>query len=63
MKIHIGDPLAIVLPIGISFFTFQALSYIADVVPVRRLIDFGMYHSLFPQLITGLIVRYAGRGL
>jgi alginate O-acetyltransferase complex protein AlgI len=51
------------LPIGISFFTFQALSYIADVfqhrvIAARRLIDFGMYHSLFPQLVAGPIVRY-----
>jgi alginate O-acetyltransferase complex protein AlgI len=60
----IGRPADIVLPIGISFFTFQALSYITDVyrgqiAPARRLLDFGMYHSLFPQLIAGPIVRYA----
>lgn len=53
----------VVLPIGISFFTFQALSYIADVYtkhcPAERsLIRFGMYHALFPQLIAGPIVRY-----
>jgi alginate O-acetyltransferase complex protein AlgI len=52
------------LPIGISFFTFQAVSYLADVYqrrikPAPRLVDFGMYHSLFPQLIAGPIVRYA----
>lgn len=52
-----------VLPIGISFFTFQAISYIADiymmrVAPARSLIDFGMYHACFPQLIAGPIVRY-----
>ncbi|HKP03522.1 MAG TPA: MBOAT family protein [Chthoniobacterales bacterium] len=52
-----------ILPIGISFFTFQAISYIADVYmarvkPARNLIDFGMYHSCFPQLIAGPIVRY-----
>jgi|HubBroStandDraft_4_1064222.scaffolds.fasta_scaffold03911_3 alginate O-acetyltransferase complex protein AlgI len=63
-KINLGPPPAIVLPIGISFFTFQALSYIIDVyrgriAPARRLVDFGMYHSLFPQLIAGPIVRYA----
>ena len=52
------------LPIGISFFTFQALSYVIDVyrqqVPVQR--NFGkllLYISLFPQLIAGPIVRYA----
>ena len=53
----------VVLPIGISFFTFQAVSYIADVytghTPAERsFIRFGMYHSLFPQLIAGPIVRY-----
>ena len=52
-----------ILPIGISFFTFQAISYIADVhmrrvAPARSLIDFGMYHACFPQLIAGPIVRY-----
>ncbi len=50
------------LPIGISFFTFQAISYVADtalarVRPAHSLIDFGMYHSCFPQLIAGPIVR------
>jgi alginate O-acetyltransferase complex protein AlgI len=61
--IHLGDPPAIYLPIGISFFTFQAISYLADVytqkvAPARRLVDFGAYHSMFPQLIAGPIVRY-----
>jgi alginate O-acetyltransferase complex protein AlgI len=52
------------LPIGISFFTFQALSYVIDVyrgrVPVQPRIDkLALYISLFPQLIAGPIVRYA----
>ncbi len=52
-----------VLPIGISFFTFQAISYIADVYtgrvrPARSLVDFGMYHACFPQVIAGPIVRF-----
>ena len=51
------------LPVGISFYTFQALSYIIDVyrgsVPAQRnFIAFGTYISLFPQLIAGPIVRY-----
>ena len=51
------------LPIGISFFTFQAISYLIDVYkgkvpPQKSLIDFGLYLSLFPQLIAGPIVRY-----
>ena len=56
--------LQVVMPIGISFFTFQIIAYIADVYkgvhkPSKSLIDFTMYVSLFPQLIAGPIVRYA----
>ena len=52
------------LPIGISFFTFQAMSYVIDVyrsnVKVQRsYLKFLMYISMFPQLIAGPIVRYA----
>lgn len=51
------------LPLGISFYTFQAISYIIDVyrgaVPAqRKFIVFGTYIALFPQLIAGPIVRY-----
>ena len=51
------------LPIGISFYTFQALSYVIDVyrgkVHVQKnIIDFGAYITMFPQLIAGPIVRY-----
>ena len=54
----------IVLPIGISFYTFQAMSYIIDVyrgtcTAEYSLIDFAAYISLFPQLIAGPIVRYS----
>ena len=61
----IGIPLLkIALPIGISFYTFQSLSYTIDVyrgaVPVQRdPIAFGAYVTLFPQLIAGPIVRYS----
>ena len=53
----------ITLPIGISFFTFQTMSYIIDVYretakSQRKYIDFGTYVALFPQLIAGPIVRY-----
>ena len=52
----------IVLPIGISFFTFQAMSYVIDVyrgIPAQHNICFlGLYISFFPQLIAGPIVRY-----
>ncbi len=55
---------AVALPIGISFYTFQALSYVVDVyrnqVKVQRSwLKFLLYISLFPQLIAGPIVRYA----
>ncbi|MBQ7637309.1 MAG: MBOAT family protein [Clostridia bacterium] len=54
----------IALPIGISFFTFQAMSYIIDVYrgnaqAQKNPLDFGLYISLFPQLIAGPIVRYS----
>jgi len=53
---------SITLPVGISFFTFQTISYTIDVYrkelkPVRNIIDFGFYVSFFPQLIAGPIVR------
>ena len=52
------------LPIGISFFTFQALSYVVDVynqkiLAQRNIINLSAYISLFPQLMAGPIVRYA----
>ena len=55
--------LRLALPIGISFYTFQCISYTADVylgnaLPQKNLISFGAYVSLFPQLIAGPIVRY-----
>ncbi|MDD4689777.1 MAG: MBOAT family protein [Eubacteriales bacterium] len=57
------DIINITLPIGISFFTFQAVSYVIDVyrkdTPVQKnLMDLGLYISFFPQLIAGPIVRY-----
>lgn len=58
------DPLDLPLPIGISFYTFQTMSYTIDVYrgqvkAQRNLINFTLYVSLFPQLIAGPIVRYA----
>ena len=55
--------LGLPLPLGISFFTFQTMSYTIDVyrrdAPVQRnIIDFGTYVTLFPQLIAGPIVKY-----
>jgi len=53
----------IILPIGISFFTFQAMSYTIDIYnrkvePTNDFIEFACYVALFPQLIAGPIVRY-----
>ena len=52
----------ILLPVGISFYIFQAISYVMDVYrkriePVRNIFDFGFYVSFFPQLVAGPIVR------
>lgn len=60
--LHIVDP-KIALPIGISFYTFQSMSYTIDLywrkVPVQKnFIDYAAYVSMFPQLVAGPIVRY-----
>jgi len=56
------DTAKIFLPVGISFFTFQTMSYTLDIYrrelkPVKNIIDFGFYVSFFPQLVAGPIVR------
>ena len=56
-------PLKLGLPIGISFYTFQAMSYPIDIYrhdtdPQKSVIYFGSYVTMFPQLIAGPIVRY-----
>lgn len=53
----------IALPLGISFYTFQQISYVADIYmkkakPQRNLIDFAAYITMFPQLVAGPIVKY-----
>ncbi|WP_203291714.1 MBOAT family O-acyltransferase [Maricaulis parjimensis] len=60
---QIGSLLRVVLPAGISFFTFQAVAYLVDVYrgelrADRSLLRYGAYLSFFPQLIAGPIVRY-----
>lgn len=57
-------PLHLSLPVGISFYTFQILSYIVDVYrgtvkPQKNLVSFAMYVTMFPQLIAGPIVQYS----
>ena len=61
MGLHF-DALDIFLPVGISFFTFQSLSYTIDVYrrriePLHSLLDYAFYVSFFPQLVAGPIVR------
>jgi D-alanyl-lipoteichoic acid acyltransferase DltB (MBOAT superfamily) len=56
------DVSMILLPVGISFYTFQTISYTVDVYrgkvnPVKHILDFGFYVSFFPQLVAGPIVR------
>jgi len=66
VALNLGIPVSktpIHLPIGISFYTFLALSYIIDVYretrPVQRnFIDFALYISLFPKLVTGPLTQY-----
>lgn len=53
---------AIILPVGISFYTFQTISYSVDIyrskiTPLNSIVDFGFYVSFFPQLVAGPIVR------
>ncbi len=55
-------PFGIFLPVGVSFFTFQSLSYTLDVYkgsikPLNSIIDYGFFVSFFPQLVAGPIVR------
>ena len=54
----------ITLPLGISFYTFQSMSYTIDVyrghaAPLRNFIDFACYVSMFPQLVAGPIIRFS----
>jgi len=56
------DAAMIILPVGISFYTFQIISYIIDlyrreVEPIKNIFDFGFYITFFPQLVAGPIVR------
>lgn len=61
---HIEAMAKVALPLGISFYTFQGLSYIIDayrgeIKTTRNIITFGCYLTMFPQLVAGPIVRYA----
>ena len=63
-SLNVSFVAAIMLPLGISFYTFQGMSYLIDVYrghvrPTRNVINFGCYLTMFPQLVAGPIVRYA----
>ncbi len=56
--------LQVTLPLGISFYTFQSMSYTIDVYrsdakPIRNFVDFACYVSMFPQLVAGPIIRFS----
>ena len=56
--------LRVTLPLGISFYTFQSMSYAIDVyrgdaAPIRSFIDFACFVSMFPQLVAGPIIRFS----
>jgi alginate O-acetyltransferase complex protein AlgI len=56
--------LRVTLPLGISFYTFQSMSYSFDIYrgrtrPLRNVVDFACYVSLFPQLVAGPIIRFS----
>jgi D-alanyl-lipoteichoic acid acyltransferase DltB (MBOAT superfamily) len=58
------DITTIILPVGVSFYTFQTMSYTIDVYrrrvkPIRSIIDFGFYVTFFPPLVAGPIIRAA----
>jgi alginate O-acetyltransferase complex protein AlgI len=67
LALLVGEPASvwtrdIVLPLGISFHTFQSMSYIIDVyrkeqAPIRNFLDYSLFISFFPQLVAGPIVR------
>jgi alginate O-acetyltransferase complex protein AlgI len=60
----IETTLTVVLPLGISFYTFQSMSYSIDVwrgraAPMRSFVDFACFVSMFPQLVAGPIIRFS----
>ena len=62
--LQLDSALRIALPLGISFYTFQSMSYTIDVyrgdaTPLRGFVDFACFVSMFPQLVAGPIIRFA----
>jgi len=64
MDLQLDSVLRVALPLGISFYTFQSMSYTIDVYrgearALRNFVDFACYVSLFPQLVAGPIIRFS----
>ena len=62
--LQLQTTLSVTLPLGISFYTFQSMSYSIDIyrgdaAAIRNPIDFACYVSLFPQLVAGPIIRFS----
>ena len=62
--LSIDTAIRVTLPLGISFYTFQSMSYTIDVyrarvAPIGRFVDFACYVSMFPQLVAGPIIRFS----
>jgi alginate O-acetyltransferase complex protein AlgI len=62
-SLHLDSVLRVTLPLGISFYTFQSMSYAIDVyrghaTAIRNFIDFACFVSMFPQLVAGPIIRF-----
>ena len=63
-SLRLDTALRVTLPLGISFYTFQSMSYTIDVyrgqaAPLRSFVDFACYVSMFPQLVAGPIIRFS----
>ena len=63
-ELEVQRVITVVLPLGISFYTFQSMSYTIDVYrgharALRNFIDFACYVSMFPQLVAGPIIRFS----
>jgi len=61
---HLVPALHVILPVGISFYTFKAMSYVIDVYrgdarPMRRFTDYMCFEAFFPDLVAGPIIRYS----
>jgi alginate O-acetyltransferase complex protein AlgI len=62
--LRLDSALRVTLPLGISFYTFQSMSYTIDVyrgrtAPIRSFVDFACFVSMFPQLVAGPIIRFS----